>query len=138
MLMRYRMAWHLVVVGAMACGSAAWAQDEADDAADAPPPETTDDYEGVPTAETDPRLGPGRYVDEDWFLLGRFGTVRSDLLEAGITFDINWTQSFMSVANGGTTCEDPPGVREGPAGRLYLAYLRDPSGNKICALHRMG
>jgi catechol 2,3-dioxygenase-like lactoylglutathione lyase family enzyme len=40
------------------------------------------------------------------------------------------------VANGGTTCEDPPGYREGPAGKLYLAYLRDPSGNKICALHR--
>lgn len=42
------------------------------------------------------------------------------------------------VANGGTTCEDPPGVREGNNGTLYLAYLRDPSGNKICALHRMG
>lgn len=41
------------------------------------------------------------------------------------------------VANGGTSCEDPPGVREGGLGRLYLAYLRDPSGNKICALHRM-
>ena len=42
------------------------------------------------------------------------------------------------LANGGTTCEDPPGVREGTTGKLYLAYLRDPSGNKICALHRMG
>jgi catechol 2,3-dioxygenase-like lactoylglutathione lyase family enzyme len=42
------------------------------------------------------------------------------------------------VANGGTTCEAPPGVREGAAGKIYLAYLRDPSGNKICALHRMG
>jgi catechol 2,3-dioxygenase-like lactoylglutathione lyase family enzyme len=41
------------------------------------------------------------------------------------------------LANGGTTCEDPPGVREGATGRLYLAYLRDPSGNKICALHRL-
>ncbi|MCK9260610.1 MAG: VOC family protein [Azoarcus sp.] len=41
------------------------------------------------------------------------------------------------VANGGVSCEDPPGVRESPAGKLYLAYLRDPSGNKICALHRM-
>ena len=40
------------------------------------------------------------------------------------------------VANGGTTCEDPPGEREGSG--LYLAYLRDPSGNKICALHRLG
>ena len=41
------------------------------------------------------------------------------------------------VANGGTSCEDPPGVREGGM-NLYLAYLRDPAGNKICALHRMG
>lgn len=40
------------------------------------------------------------------------------------------------IANGGTTCEDPPGFREGPAGKLYLAYLRDPDGNKICALYR--
>ena len=40
------------------------------------------------------------------------------------------------VANGGTTCEDPPGYREGPTGKIYLAYLRDPDGNKICALHR--
>lgn len=37
------------------------------------------------------------------------------------------------LANGGTTCEEPPGER--PSG-LYLAYLRDPSGNKICALRR--
>jgi len=41
------------------------------------------------------------------------------------------------VANGGTTCEEPPGVREGGLGKMYLAYLRDPSGNKLCALHRM-
>jgi catechol 2,3-dioxygenase-like lactoylglutathione lyase family enzyme len=40
------------------------------------------------------------------------------------------------VANGGTTCEDPPGWREGASGALYLAYLRDPDNNKICALHR--
>jgi catechol 2,3-dioxygenase-like lactoylglutathione lyase family enzyme len=41
------------------------------------------------------------------------------------------------LANGGTTCEDPPGIRAGAAGKLYLAYLRDPSGNKLCALHRV-
>jgi catechol 2,3-dioxygenase-like lactoylglutathione lyase family enzyme len=39
------------------------------------------------------------------------------------------------LAAGGKTCEEPPGLREGPAG-FYLAYLRDPDGNKICALHR--
>ncbi len=41
------------------------------------------------------------------------------------------------IAAGGKTCEDPPGVREGAGGKLYLAYLRDPDGNKLCALHRM-
>jgi catechol 2,3-dioxygenase-like lactoylglutathione lyase family enzyme len=40
------------------------------------------------------------------------------------------------VANGGTTCEDPPGFRDAGTGQLYLAYLRDPDGNKICGLHR--
>jgi catechol 2,3-dioxygenase-like lactoylglutathione lyase family enzyme len=39
------------------------------------------------------------------------------------------------VANGGSAIEDPPGVR--PGGQMYLAYLRDPDGNKLCALHRM-
>jgi catechol 2,3-dioxygenase-like lactoylglutathione lyase family enzyme len=41
------------------------------------------------------------------------------------------------VANGGTSIEDPPGVRQGGAGQMYLAYLRDPDGNKLCALCRM-
>lgn len=41
------------------------------------------------------------------------------------------------LANGGVTCEEPPGVREGAAGKLYLAYLLDPAGNKVCALHRI-
>lgn len=40
------------------------------------------------------------------------------------------------LANGGKAIEDPPGVRQGAAGAIYLAYLRDPDGNKICALHR--
>ena len=35
------------------------------------------------------------------------------------------------IANGGTTCEDPPGDRDG---LYYLAYLKDPDGNKLCAL----
>ena len=41
------------------------------------------------------------------------------------------------LAHGGTAIEDPPGVREGGFGKLYLAYLRDPCGNKLCALYRM-
>lgn len=41
------------------------------------------------------------------------------------------------LAAGGKAIEDPPGVREAGFGKLYLAYLRDPDGNKLCALHRM-
>ena len=40
------------------------------------------------------------------------------------------------VANGRKSIEDPPGWREGAFGKLYLTYLRDPFGNKVCALHR--
>jgi catechol 2,3-dioxygenase-like lactoylglutathione lyase family enzyme len=46
-----------------------------------------------------------------------------------------WHEAGLS--NGGTLCEEPPGIRNGSIGELYLAYLRDPSGNKICALHRI-
>jgi len=42
------------------------------------------------------------------------------------------------VANGGTPCEDPPGIRQATGGReLYLAYLRDPAGNKICGFFKV-
>lgn len=40
------------------------------------------------------------------------------------------------IAAGGTSIEDPPGWRDGNTGRIYLAYLRDPDGNKLCAMHR--
>lgn len=42
------------------------------------------------------------------------------------------------LAAGGTAIEDPPGVREGSGMKMYLAYLRDPDGNKICTMQRMG
>jgi catechol 2,3-dioxygenase-like lactoylglutathione lyase family enzyme len=41
------------------------------------------------------------------------------------------------VANGGASDEAPPGVRATASGGLYLAYLRDPDGNKIGALYRV-
>ena len=41
-----------------------------------------------------------------------------------------------AVANGGKSIEDPPGLRENKLGSLYLAYVRDPDGNKLCALFR--
>ncbi len=39
------------------------------------------------------------------------------------------------LASGGTACEDPPGARAG--GKVHLAYLRDPAGNKLCTVCRM-
>ena len=41
------------------------------------------------------------------------------------------------IAHGGTAVEDPPGLRDGTYGPLFLAYLRDPDGNKLCAMHRV-
>jgi catechol 2,3-dioxygenase-like lactoylglutathione lyase family enzyme len=42
----------------------------------------------------------------------------------------------VAVAHGGTSIEEEPGLREGKLGAMYLAYVRDPDGNKLCALHR--
>ena len=39
--------------------------------------------------------------------------------------------------NGGATCEEPPGLRDRGDFKAYAAYLRDPDGNKICAIYRM-
>ncbi|MBA2237103.1 MAG: VOC family protein [Lysobacter sp.] len=41
-----------------------------------------------------------------------------------------------AVASGGTSIEEPPGLRTGDMGQVYLAYVRDPDGNKLCAVHR--
>lgn len=42
------------------------------------------------------------------------------------------------LANGGTAIQNPPGIRNATENRVvYLAYLRDPAGNKLCALHRI-
>ena len=42
------------------------------------------------------------------------------------------------VANGGTSCEDAPGPRDLGFAKLHLAYLRDPDGNKLCAMYPLG
>ena len=41
------------------------------------------------------------------------------------------------LANGGVSVEDPPGVRERPVGKRYLAYLRDPDGHKLCGFYAL-
>jgi len=42
-----------------------------------------------------------------------------------------------AVAHGGQSIEEPPGLREGEFGALHLAYVRDPDGNKLCAIYRV-
>ena len=44
----------------------------------------------------------------------------------------------VAVANGGTSIEDPPGMREGSMGPMYLCYFTDPDGHKMCGIHRPG
>ncbi len=43
-----------------------------------------------------------------------------------------------AVAAGGMSIEQPPGRRDSPMGAVHLAYVRDPDGNKLCAIHRPG
>ena len=43
----------------------------------------------------------------------------------------------VAVAHGGQSIEAPPGLRESSIGPLYLAYVRDPDGNKLCAIYRV-
>lgn len=43
----------------------------------------------------------------------------------------------VAIAHGGTSIEEPPGLREGKLGAMHLAYVRDPDGNKLCAMHRV-
>lgn len=42
----------------------------------------------------------------------------------------------VAVANGGTSCEEPPGPRSSAMGTMHLSYVRDPDGHKLCAIHR--
>ncbi|WP_282800102.1 VOC family protein [Bombella apis] len=41
------------------------------------------------------------------------------------------------IRAGGTAVENPPGERVVMGMKLYLAYLRDPDGNKLCAFNKM-
>ncbi len=60
---------------------------------------------------------------------------------ATIGFDCNSPEQVdefhtVAIQSGGTPIEDPPGLRESPVGSMYVAYVRDPDGNKLCAMHR--
>jgi catechol 2,3-dioxygenase-like lactoylglutathione lyase family enzyme len=95
---------------------------------------------------------PGRTDDKGRLSYGRRGAVfmvtapidgqpacHANGGTVGIAFDNPeevdaWHKAGIEA--GGTSIEDPPGYRENAFGKLYLAYLRDPDGNKLCALHR--
>ena len=42
----------------------------------------------------------------------------------------------VAVEHGGSSIEDAPGPRNTNIGTVHLAYVRDPDGNKLCAIHR--
>lgn len=43
----------------------------------------------------------------------------------------------VAVAHGGQSIEEPPGLRDNTLGPMHLSYVRDPDGNKLCAIHRV-
>jgi len=43
----------------------------------------------------------------------------------------------VAVEHGGKSIEEPPGLRDGKMGPMHLAYVRDPDGNKLCAIFRV-
>jgi len=96
-------AVRILVIGAaagvFARGPAASARQEGDDAT--APQQTEAQEPGVEAPSPDPRLESDKTLNENWFLFGRWGDVRGDLASQGITFDIQWTQHFQSVVDGG-------------------------------------
>ena len=100
---------------------------------------------GVPAGEID-ELGRAVYAHDG----GRF-VIRTPLNGEHASGANGGTLGFLApstesvdafhaagLSAGGSAIEDPPGPRNATGGRvLYLAYLRDPGGNKICALHRL-
>ena len=43
----------------------------------------------------------------------------------------------VAIANGGTTMEEAPGLRESNMGGIHLCYFADPDGHKMCGFHRV-
>lgn len=99
-------------------------------------------------------LGMDRGVADDrgriWWLTGRSAFAITEPIDGAQASPANggtigfWASDTGAVdrfhanglAHGGSLCEDPPGPRTvGAFGDMYVAYLRDPSGNKICAIH---
>ena len=100
---------------------------------------------GVPAGRPDPKGRVWWRTDRGSFLIGKpiDGGPASCANGGTVGFYAKSPEAVdafhkAGVEAGGVAIEDPPGLREGGFGKLYLAYLRDPAGNKICALHRPG
>lgn len=76
------------------------------------------------------RLVIGRPLDGEPATAGNGSTIGFSI-ETTAKIDAWWK---AGGENGGLQIENPPGVRKNPQGDMYLAYLRDPDGNKLCAL----
>ena len=70
--------------------------------------------------------------------LGALGYAPGFMDSKGRCFYVTDTGIFAITVPIDGEGEEPPGKRDSDLGDLYLAYLRDPAGNKLCALHRMG
>ncbi|HEY1090928.1 MAG TPA: VOC family protein [Burkholderiaceae bacterium] len=91
--------------------------------------------------------GPGKYVylsDDSFFIVAQpvDGQPVVPANDSTIGFACSSAEQVdlwhaVGKAKGGKPIEETPGLRETEAGGLYLAYLRDPDGNKLCAVHRM-
>ena len=78
-------------------------------------------------------LGVSQPIDDQPATHANGGTIafRCDTPEAVHAFH------DTASAHGGTSIEEPPGLREDVLGTYHLAYVRDPDGNKLCAIHRV-
>ncbi|ENM5899721.1 VOC family protein [Vibrio mimicus] len=99
---------------------------------------------GYPAGVIDAK-GRCLYINQDG-VLGVTKPVNGELATHGNGMTIGFKVSSpelvevwhaAGLANGGVACEDPPGIRVSGQRKMYLAYLRDPAGNKLCATHHM-
>ena len=98
---------------------------------------------GVRPARVDPRGRPFYVHDGNILMLTKpingqptSGANGGTLGFAAATTELADAFHKAGLEAGGTAIEDPPGWRAASGNTLYLSYLADPSGNKICAMHR--
>ena len=77
-------------------------------------------------------FGVGQPIDDEAATAGNGGTIAFKCRTAEQVRDFH----DVAVANGGASIEDAPGPRDTNMGPVDLAYVRDPDGNKLCAVYR--